>query len=331
MTVKVTGYEQLKQQQAESALRADTEGVFGPSNMEMGAALAPEILRYIEQRGQTTAADIYQDLECDDIPMYLALRSLVGGGYIVGPDPYGTWAPNDHREMVYVSKPLYWLLNGQARQGWGCTRHDNDPGLWHTVRKALPVLLAVVIAAVVLLALESACHAATSTQSLVESVSMLPTMALAALAVVLGIPVLLSLAAAAAVKRTTGHTARLNRRGRTRALVAVVALVGAALLYSSQADATPKCGTDVADTVRATDGDPTGAVKAPRRTRKFRNPALRRYAVRSDRWYSCDKNKHGLWVCTIRLETLMSGKHPTCQCVTQRSNGRMYSRCWCTQ
>jgi len=270
--MKTTGYEAMKQQQQESALRADTQGVFGPSNVELGRQLQGEILRYVEQNGQTTAAQIYEDLECDDIPMYLALRYLVGAGYIVGPDPYSTWAPNDHREMVYISKPLYWLVNGQSRQGWKCTRHDDDPGLLSALgtmlmavvrwfRALLFVALVLVLTSAVVVALESVCHAQSS--------------------------------------------------------------------------------TDVQNTVRKTSGSPlavalplvtypTAKVKVPRRKR-FKNPATQRYAVRSDRWYGCDKNKHGLWVCTIQLETLMAGKHPTCKCLTQRSKGRLFSRCWCSQ
>lgn len=58
---------------------------------------------------------------------------------------------------------------------------------------------------------------------------------------------------------------------------------------------------------------------------------VRPLKVRADRWYSCQRNKWGLWECSLRIETLMRGKHPQCRCTAQRSKGRAQVRCTCTQ
>lgn len=310
--MKTTGLPNLFAVQARIALDNDLRG---KGNAALAMALKQDVLAYIDRAGQTTADAIYTDLECDDIPMYLALRDLVRDGLVVGPNPYSADCPDSHTEMVYVSKPLYWLLHMTPRSGWECKRHSDDPGILRTIGGMLARcwrwIVGLLVALVVLAPTDALAHHG----GLVESVSWLPWLAVVGLLAPMVVALVVGL-----------------RYSKLVAVVVVVAVL--ALAHSAYADPTPRGGrgADVADTVRATDGDPvTGKVKPARRRRRYRNPSLRRYAVRTDRWYGCDKNRHGLWVCTIRLETLMSGKHPTCKCLTQRSNGRMYSRCWCTQ
>jgi len=68
----------------DSAYRKDNT----EENKQETLKLKPEILNYIKRKKQVTMTDIYHDLQCGDIPMYLAIHDLVKEKKIEGDSPY---------------------------------------------------------------------------------------------------------------------------------------------------------------------------------------------------------------------------------------------------
>jgi hypothetical protein len=72
-----------------------------PENRKEAEGLKAKIIPYIQQKGRATAHDIYKDLECGDIPMYLALHDLVKEKKIKGDDPYKE-LKSSHKDYLYT-------------------------------------------------------------------------------------------------------------------------------------------------------------------------------------------------------------------------------------
>lgn len=71
------------------------------ANKRDAAALKPKILEYVKKAGTVTMRDIYRDLKCDDIPMYLAIHDLVKEGALTGNSPYDSHL-GSHDKYVYT-------------------------------------------------------------------------------------------------------------------------------------------------------------------------------------------------------------------------------------
>lgn len=72
-----------------------------PENRAEAEQLKAKMIPYIQQKGKATAHDIYKDLKCGDIPMYLALHDLVKEKKIKGDDPYKELKPS-HKDYIYT-------------------------------------------------------------------------------------------------------------------------------------------------------------------------------------------------------------------------------------
>jgi hypothetical protein len=72
-----------------------------PENRREAEKLKAKIIPYIQQKSKVTAQDIYKDLKCGDIPMYLALHDLVKEKKIKGDDPYKE-LKQSHKDYIYT-------------------------------------------------------------------------------------------------------------------------------------------------------------------------------------------------------------------------------------
>ena len=58
------------------------------SNRQEADLLYGVIHHYMAVKGMASMQQIYEDLSCNDIPMYLAVHDLVRDGVLSGPAPY---------------------------------------------------------------------------------------------------------------------------------------------------------------------------------------------------------------------------------------------------
>ena len=79
-------------------LRADARR---DDNLKQAWELRHRVGRYITGHPDCTLADLYRDLECDDIPLYICLHLLVHDFQLSGPDPYACGAPTGHKANTY--------------------------------------------------------------------------------------------------------------------------------------------------------------------------------------------------------------------------------------
>jgi len=79
-------------------LRADARR---DDNLKHSWELRHRVRRYVTGHPDCTLADLYRDLECGDIPLYICLHLLVHDFQLSGPDPYACGAPNGHKANTY--------------------------------------------------------------------------------------------------------------------------------------------------------------------------------------------------------------------------------------
>jgi hypothetical protein len=89
-----------------------------PTNLGFVAEYRRRIWRYACGHPVFNAADVYRDLELLDIPMYLALHSLVNCERLEGVSPYADESATSHHEMVFkrIPQPLN-LMEAAATGG----------------------------------------------------------------------------------------------------------------------------------------------------------------------------------------------------------------------
>ena len=80
------------------ALRADARH---SDNLKHARQLRHRVKRYVSGHAGCTLGDLYRDLRCDDIPLYICLHLLVHDFQLTGPDPYACGAPQDHDACRY--------------------------------------------------------------------------------------------------------------------------------------------------------------------------------------------------------------------------------------
>lgn len=73
-----------------------------PNNKEEAFDLIAPVIHALLLAGKPLSCqELYSGLGCGDIPLYLALHSLVEKGFISGPSPYALDCPRNHTEMMY--------------------------------------------------------------------------------------------------------------------------------------------------------------------------------------------------------------------------------------
>lgn len=80
------------------ALRADAKY---PGNFEKAWKLKARIKRYVRGHPGCSMDDIYRDLRCEDIAMYIAVHWLVENFELKGADPYACGSGTTHTEKHY--------------------------------------------------------------------------------------------------------------------------------------------------------------------------------------------------------------------------------------
>ena len=70
-------------------------------NLKNAWGLRGQVKRYVSGHPGCTLSDLYRDLRCYDIPLYVCLHLLVQDFELSGPNPYACGAPGDHRECCY--------------------------------------------------------------------------------------------------------------------------------------------------------------------------------------------------------------------------------------
>jgi hypothetical protein len=79
-------------------LRADArEG----DNLKDAWELRNRVKRHVSGHPGCTLSDLYRDLGCSDIPLYICLHLLVQDFELSGPNPYACGAPNEHEACTY--------------------------------------------------------------------------------------------------------------------------------------------------------------------------------------------------------------------------------------
>jgi hypothetical protein len=71
-------------------------------NRMVAEDLKPRVLEYLKNKGKATTSEIYQDLNCGDIPLYLALHDLVNEKKIKGISPYDEKAEAGPKLYEYI-------------------------------------------------------------------------------------------------------------------------------------------------------------------------------------------------------------------------------------
>jgi len=87
------------------ALQADRNH---PGSNEIAATYLYPFLMKIKEMGRVSAAELYAQGDVYDIPMYLALHTLVKTGLVDGVSPYavdmdGEFLCKSHSEMVFTA------------------------------------------------------------------------------------------------------------------------------------------------------------------------------------------------------------------------------------
>jgi hypothetical protein len=81
-------------------------------NFKVAMELRKDIKKYVKSHPRCTMDDIYRDLQCTDIPMYIAIHMLVENFELKGPDPYACGAPDGHKAKAYSIHPMEKGLQG---------------------------------------------------------------------------------------------------------------------------------------------------------------------------------------------------------------------------
>lgn len=101
-----------------------------PSNMAEAQQIAPRVVEYLEahQGKKVSLQELYMELDCNDIPLYLALHALVKRGLIDGASPYDapsaemaalTGQPDVYHEDLFYSVGGEKLQNADEGEGEG--------------------------------------------------------------------------------------------------------------------------------------------------------------------------------------------------------------------
>jgi len=76
-----------------------------PDNRKGIEKLKSKILGYVKNQGKATMSEIYEDLKCEDTPMYLAIHDLVKEKKLEGESPYESHK-NSHDKFIYTLKTV---------------------------------------------------------------------------------------------------------------------------------------------------------------------------------------------------------------------------------
>ena len=76
-----------------------------PENRKDIGKLKSKILGYVKNQGKATMSEIYEDLKCEDTPMYLAIHDLVKEKKLEGESPYESHK-NSHDKFIYTLKTV---------------------------------------------------------------------------------------------------------------------------------------------------------------------------------------------------------------------------------
>lgn len=72
-----------------------------PGNTKKALELYKPVLEYVKKNPGCSCYDLYRDLECEDIPLYLVLHNLVLAMELRGQDPYACGASSSMDDWTY--------------------------------------------------------------------------------------------------------------------------------------------------------------------------------------------------------------------------------------